>query len=91
MSAALHPARPHSLEVSLRAGGRSLTVRVHDVTPEGCAFDRPAGPLKPDDRVILRFPGNIAVIGRITLLRGEHGRVRFDPPMHPAVVAHFVA
>lgn len=72
-------------EVTLRRlGQHPCTVRVSDLSPEGCKVDLVQRPTA-GERMLIKFDGLEALEAEICWVEGFVAGLQFDKPIHPAV------
>jgi hypothetical protein len=78
----------HSLSADARLrrlGGANYMVRVSDLSPHGCKvelIDRP----REGERMFVKFDGLEALEAEVCWVDGPWGGLRFETPIHPAVL-----
>jgi hypothetical protein len=77
------------LEIDASVDGLPLRLMVYDLSMDGCMVDTRGASLTAGDAPItLHFPQEVVITGTIAWSRGRVGGVRFDSPLHQAVVEH---
>ena len=81
---------PIVAEVMLRRTGQvGFRVRLNDISPQGCRFefvDRPA----LNERVWVKLEGMDSLVAIVCWVDGPWAGVRFERPIHPAVLKHYL-
>lgn len=76
-----------SADVSLRRFGQSSrSVRVTDLSPEGCKIRLPHAP-RLEEHLLIKFDGLEVLESEVCWVEGFDAGLRFERPFHPAVFA----
>lgn len=69
-----------------RTEGRTFKAVLYNVSTTGCMIEMSFCQVSESDRIYLKVEGNIRVGGVIVWLDGKNAGIRFDEPLHEAVV-----
>ena len=81
---------PLEAEVTVRrAGFPNFRVQIDDISTDGCRIefvDRPS----LDERVWVKLDGLASLEGKVAWVKDRSAGIKFDQPMHPAVLEDLV-
>lgn len=80
-------------ELAAKAGLRTienapLSVEVWDLSQFGCRIECVPFSLEKEKRVLLRLSGFESLLGMISWVSGSSAGIKFDHPLHVAIVDH---
>ncbi|AKM10683.1 PilZ domain-containing protein [Croceicoccus naphthovorans] len=73
-------------QVECRVDGRAFHAVLYNVSVTGCMIEMPLNRVSMDDRVHMKAEGNIRISGIVIWQNERNAGVRFDQPLHEAVV-----
>lgn len=76
------------VQATCRMGGRERRAIVYDVSSDGCMAEISGGSASAGGFVRVMFSCGIPAAGRVLWTDGSTAGIKFDHPLHPAVVAH---
>lgn len=79
---------PTDLEADCRSCGRSWTSRLSNISNTGCMITYPEPSLPESALLRLRLRGLTAIDGEIVWQNRGHAGIRFNLPLHKAVMEH---
>jgi len=74
--------------VECRANGQAFRGVLYNVSTHGCMIEMAYCQVNEGDRLYLKADGNIRLGGVVTWQDGKNAGVRFDAPLHEAVVRY---
>lgn len=86
MSRREHERLDSDRQVQCRVEGRSFLAALYNVSITGCMIEIPMNRVSPGDRVYIKAEGNIRMAGLVIWQDERNAGVRFDQPLHEAVV-----
>lgn len=73
-------------QVECRVDGRNFIAVLYNVSVSGCMIEMPMNRVREGDRVHIKADGNIRMSGMVVWQDERNAGLRFDQPLHEAVV-----
>lgn len=73
-------------QVECRVDGKIFRAVLYNVSVSGCMIEMPFNQVRQDDRIFLKAEGGIRMAGLVIWQDQRNAGVRFDAPLHEAVV-----
>ncbi|MCB2088762.1 MAG: PilZ domain-containing protein [Sphingomonadaceae bacterium] len=74
-------------EIACQIKGRTLTVGLYNLSCGGCMIESASKGVRKDARIVLQINDKTEMPGKIVWRIGKNAGIKFDLPLHHAVVA----